>query len=190
MSELLNHYKKEIKILRKGLDQNDELIIEPYNKTIESLIKKFSEKNYTFGEAGFTINVLAQTIKAALGFQILSPLDGSKKEWGEKKENVYPNLRDSGVFKDEEGTAYYNKAIVWIDPVNEQKFTGTVNGVTSFQKIKEFPFMPKSFYIEVELTDYTDEYKDDPVVDFQGKKLVYVIKNKKDLEQVFEFYNK
>jgi len=196
MNELLKHYKNEVEILRKHVPEDDQLIIEPFNEKIEELVNIFYEQNYNFGEAGFSLQALTETIRAALSFQILSPLTGEDSEWGETLEEdgkkYTPNLRDSGVFKDEDGVEYFNKAIVWSDSANYQRFTGKVEEFTSQQKIKGFPMLPKTFYIDVELVDCEENtiYDDEQLIDVEGKKMVYRIKNKKDLDQVFEFYNK
>jgi hypothetical protein len=194
MNDLLNHYKKEIEVLRSQIPADDQLIIEPFNDKIEEILGIFYKQNYNFAEGSFTLNVLSETIKAALSYRILSPLTGEDSEWGDTLEmnntKYTPNIRDNGVFKNEDGVVYYNKAIVWIDNTLQQKFTGLVQGVTSQQKIKEFPLMPKTFYIEVELVDYNEKYKEEQIVEVEGEQKVYVIKNKKELEPVFEFYNK
>lgn len=194
MNDLLNHYKKEIEVLKSQIPADDQLIIEPFNDKIEEILSIFYKQDYNFAEGSFTLNVLSETIKAALSYRILSPLTGEDSEWGnpleEDNKKYIPNIRDNGVFKNEDGVTYYNKAIVWVDEILQQKFTGLVQGITSQQKIKEFPLLPKTFYVAVELVDYNENYAEEQIVDVEGKQKVYVIKNERELEPVFEFYNK
>ena len=63
---------------------------------------------------------------------------------------------------------------------------GTV--MTSRQYIKSFPFKPKTFYIDVIDTEWAD--KEETVEEEGGGWWTSIIKDEKQLEEVFEYYNK
>lgn len=117
--------------------------------------------------------------------QPISPLTGNDDEWvdvsdlGDDKGGiVYQNSRDGRVFKNADGTAWFLEAISWVESIEGERvgINGAARGKdgTVFQshwKIKEFPFEPKKFEIDV--------------ITFDGDRIV---SNDLDLEPVFEIY--
>lgn len=91
----------------------------------------------------------------------LSPI--TDDNWKYLGRSYAQNQRCPRVFK-ENGVAYYVSAIIWRQ--DDYWYTGTVEGISSSQNIT-FPFIPKSFYINV---------KNDKIVD------------KTQLEEVFKYY--
>jgi hypothetical protein len=85
-----------------------------------------------------------------------------------------------------------------------ETFSGTVAGITSRQFIKGFPFIPKTFYIDVTReylpADHTEEpfyefdYYDQKIYEATGvrewvkEKYRYKIKDPKQLEKVWKYY--
>lgn len=97
--------------------------------------------------------------------------------------------RLSSLFKYLDGTCIYGDAIVWVGEEEFDQFTGTVEGISSGQGV-HFPFMPRTFYIDVVRRPYdpnihssTHCHEDD-----DGNEYVYEVKNYKDLEEVFKYY--
>ena len=195
---LKEHFEKELEIMRKSVvEEGDELIIEPFVEQIREIINIFSKQGHSGGSAPFAIGALSKTIKAVLGFQILSPLTGEDSEWRDvsemnDNEPMWQNLRDSSVFKDADGNCSYNSAIVWKGEDTWDTFTGGINGYRSSNYIKEFPFMPRTYYVDVtrELYDENNpEHKTLDRVDTGHGEMIYKIKDPKQLEEVFNYYN-
>ena len=203
MNSLQEHFQRELDIMRKSADKDDPLIIEPYVDDIMKVLETFSNEGHSGATAPLASAVLSQTIKAALGYQILSPLTGEDEEWHDITElhgsQLWQNIRESGVFKDEKGNCSYATSIVWCAEEPWDRFTGTLNGYRSSNYIKEFPFMPKTFFVEVIREPYD---KDNPehqeldvvetgnVVNRTEGDFVYKIKDPAQLEEVFNYYNK
>ena len=126
---------------------------------------------------------------------------------------LYQNKRNSAVFKDETGV-WYLDAVIWCaDTPGDSgstwdNFSGTVEGIKSRQYIKEFPFTPKTFRINVTKEMLPSDWEEEPYFqekdfyytkDFEttglknwlkGEKYRYVIKDMKQLDEVFEYYQK
>lgn len=203
MNNLQEHFQRELDIMRKSVDEDDPLIIEPYVDDIMKLLETFSNEGHSGATAPLASAVIAQTIKAVLGFQVLSPLTGEDWEWNDISEihgsPLWQNKRDSGVFKDKDGNCSYATSIVWVANDSWDRFTGTLNGYRSSNYIKEFPFMPKTFFVEVIREPYDEnnpEHKDLDVVETgnivnrTSGDFVYKIKNPIQLEEVFNYYNR
>ena len=78
-------------------------------------------------------------------------LAGADDEWDELREDAHnlQNNRVPSVFKDpDDGRAFNVDGLVWVTP-NGVTFTGRVDGIRSGQRIKAFPFTPKTFYVDV-----------------------------------------
>lgn len=121
------------------------------------------------GHSGMSAPLVSKVFKRVANQRPLTPLKCTEDEWNEAmSDGVFQNIRCSAVFKEgKSGTPYYIEAIVWRQP-NGGCFTGTVEGVKSGQHI-EPPFMPKTFYIDV---------------DENGEKII----DRDQLEDVFEHY--
>lgn len=196
MNSLQKHFKRELDIMRASIKDGDELLIEPYVEDINNLLKTFGNEDHNGASAPFTASVLTRTLKAILGYQVLSPLTGIDEEWEDISKihgsPLWQNKRDASVFKQADGRCTYNHAIVWQGQEEYDTFTGGVNGYKSSNYIKEFPFMPKTFYIDVvrELYDPNNsEHNQLEQVETGHGLMVYKIKDEKQLEEVFNYYN-
>ena len=191
MSNLQKHWEKELQILQNN--NGDDLVIKDYIPLIEQIINIFSEQGHSGGSAPFYVNAIANTIKRALLFEPLSEIYGDDSEWVDVMgDDVFQNNRLSSVFKHGfDGKPYYLDAITWQGEDKWDTFHGTVEGVTSRQFIK-LPFTPKNFYINVrrELYDENNPVHQvsDDVVDCGSGTYVYFIKDKKELDKVWEIY--
>lgn len=130
-------------------------------------------------------------------------ITGNDDEWevldiGERK--IYQNKKCSGLFKENE-KCIYKHAIMWNLKEKNHKFNGMVyvdtknfEMIGSGHYVKSFPFVPKTFYIDVELIPITkekvEEKKLDYVKDDLGNLYIKVIKDPGQLDEVFKFYNK
>jgi len=105
----------------------------------------------------------------------------------------YQNLRCSALFKNGKNeNPYYIDAVVFQGEDEFDLFTGKVEDVNSLQYIKDFPFEPKTFYIDVykELYNKEKHGKNADIFTISNKDYVYRIKDRKQLEEVYKYYDK
>jgi hypothetical protein len=171
MSELTSHARRELELA--GLFDKDSDYNGNIGKAVMELIEVFAKQSHSGFSAAMTVDIFRRVAM----FQVLLPLTGKDEEWNEVGTDEYQNNRDSAVFKhSKDGKPYYLDAIVWRrqDGIS---YTGTVDGIQSWQYIKNFPFVPKTFYIDVVKTECLDGT------------FVMKIKNKEQLKQVAEYYD-
>lgn len=192
------HAKRELEILEKTIP---DAIITPFKKEILALCEAFGKSGQSGGSAPFTARAISQAVEKLMMFETLAPLTGEDDEWtdvsdineGETDIMKYQNNRDSRVFKQEDGRAYFIDAIVFDGDIGG-RFTG--NGVSmhndekigSVQYIKSFPFKPKTFYIDV--IDQRWKDKNETQFDSDGDWWTHTIKDENQLKEVFEYYDK
>ncbi len=215
MTNTQSHAQVELDILSKSVP--DALILE-FREEILALCDKFGKSGQSGGSAPYVAGALSSAVKKLCMFQTIAPLTGEDSEWGDiTQENggemFYQNKRNSAVFKDKNG-AWYLDAIVWCADTpgesgnNWDNFSGTVQGIKSRAYIKEFPFEPKTFRINVTREVLPDDWTEEPFYqdkdyyitsEFEetgvkrwipGEKYRYVIKDMKQLDEVFEYYKK
>ena len=177
MSKINTYYKRELDILIDNIKKdNDECIVENFIPEILSLCEKFRNSGQSGGSAPYVADTLCFIIKNLLLQKPISPIYNTSDEWMEVDGNgMYQNNRCYALFKDgKNGRPYYLDAIVWSGEEEYDTFTGKVEGYYSRQYVKEFPFVPKTFYIDV----YEDDLKNG-----------YKINNISDLKKVFEYYD-
>jgi hypothetical protein len=185
MSEMLNHFRKEVVILRNKYQ--DELVIDPVLPEIEALIKAFGETVQSGASAAFIEPVIAETIKKAFSFEPLSELTGNDNEWlliyeaDDLVDNIFQNKRNSAVFKEgREGKPYYSDALIWLNITTNETWVGNLalsNGrrLSSKAYIRDLSmFDGTSFYIKVQ--------------EDEGGSDTYVIKNPELLKEAEELY--
>lgn len=186
--------KEEFGLLKKewkdrGAQPDDMPIVLEFEKDILKLIDKFGKSGQSGGSAPFYFSAISNTIKKLCMHEALSPLTGEESEWGEKyslgTHSMQQNKRNSAVFKKEDGTCDYISAVVFQGEDKYDTFTGEVEGVHSCLKIKSFPFIPKTFYIDV--TRERNDTDPDRVSCGDGDYL-YRIKDRSQLEAVKELY--
>ena len=146
------------------------------------LLEVFDGEGHSGSSAPYAVNMFK---KLAL-FEPLTPINGSEDEWSDDNQNI----RESALFRDDNG-AYYLDAIVFRGQ-NGSCFTG--NGVSlkdgrtisSRQYIRQFPFIPKTFYVDVIETEWADE--EETIKKEGGGWWTSVVKDESQLEEVFEYY--
>lgn len=188
------HAKRELELLEKTTPN---AIIAPFKKEIIALAKAFAESGQSGGSAPFTASAISQAVKKLLLFETIAPLTGEDSEWTDVSEYsdgklMFQNNRDSRIFKYPNGKAYFIEAIVFDGDIGG-KFTGngsvTCNGkkIGSAQYIKEFPFTPKTFYVDVKDYRWTD--KTETTLDQDGDWWTHSIADEDQLKEVFEYYD-
>ncbi len=189
MTNTQSHAKKELDIL---LETTPNAVIRDFIPEILALCEKFGNSGQSGGSAPYVAGALSQAIKKLLLFEIIAPLTGEDEEWMEIGKNEYQNRRLSSVFK-KDNKAYYLDAIVWQGPESWDSFTGTVNGIKSRQYIKSFPFTSKIFIIDVLREDWNEEKHGNgewDKIECGPGPMAYKIKDKNQLKEVFEYYDK
>lgn len=195
MTNTQTHAKRELEILVKT---TPDAIIAPFAKEILALCEAFGKSGQSGGSAPYTASAISQAVKKLMMFETLAPITGEDDEWTDVStsnngEPMFQNNRDSRVFKDgKEGKAYFIEAIVFDGDIGG-RFTGnrsvTHNGknIGSTQYIKEFPFTPKTFYVDV--IDHRFKDKEEKQPDVNGDWWKHSIKDEKQVDEVFEYYN-
>lgn len=200
-SNYIKHAKKEL--LTAGyhsLENYKKIDLEEGpNKWIQENIIDLLSVLSTQGHSGGSIGYCLGAFKTLALFEPLTSIKGIENEWNDVSEyhngeTVYQNNRLSSVFKyGKDGIPYYLDAIVFKGQ-NGSCFTG--NGsvtmkdgskLNSRQNIK-FPFIPKTFYIDVIETEWAD--KEETVEKKGGGWWTSVVKDETQLEEVFKYYEK
>ena len=172
-------YKKAVYELEL-LDQLKERpLILDFKRPMLNLIDSFgNKKNASVTHA----KVLTDVIFKLLTQEPLLEVTGEDDEWFELK-GFYQSKRSNQLRKEKKDSdAYYQDAIFFINEKGDS-FRGVVNGVSSSQKVT-FPFIPKTFYVEIkrDLLDPNKEYKTE--LDH------YSIKDEGQLETIFNYYKR
>jgi hypothetical protein len=166
-SNTATHAEIELDILGKTVTDS---IVYPFKDEIIALCDKFGKSGQSGGSAPFTATALAQAIKKLCLQEPITEITGIDEEWVSVAEymdgkDIYQNKRESAIFRiGKDGRAYYLDAIVFKDQ-DGHTFTNSspdavfgnfllrtdyvVSTVGSAQYIKNFPFKPKTFYIDV-----------------------------------------
>lgn len=176
-SNLVKHAERELTI--SGFNDEDF-----FRGDVLELIKVFSEQGHSGMSAYPAINLFTKLAK----YECLSPITGSDAEFKNVSEifsddtnTTYQNIRCGKIFK--KGDIYtYLDGVVFRDINNEDNlFTGSgVEGLSSEQIIKSFPFEPKTFFVNV-YKDYTGESDDE---------YEWRLCNITETEAVFEYYQR
>jgi hypothetical protein len=194
MSNTRSFAERELEILVKSnIDPENRPIIEEFIPEILALCEKFGNSGQSGGSAPYTAKSLSKTIEKLCLQKPICPITGIDEEWVDVSsygdgEPMWQNSRCSGLFKDKHGEVKYVDAII---KRTQKKFTYSgsfwlnkkdyLNGnrdlkITSSQYVKEFPFIPKTFYIDV----IEEEVAPDNWEMF--------LKDKSQLDEVFEYY--
>jgi hypothetical protein len=182
-------------------------IIKEFVPEVMALVKKFADSGQSGGSAPFTSAVIVQVLQKLLAHEPLGEgIMGTDEEWSdcsiyedtEEGTGTFQNKRLSSVFKEgKEGKPYYLDAIVFTPEGKDYGFTGRVGvteeseeQITSSQFIKAFPFAPKTFKITVNEKEYR-KMKDGSLVEEEGGGWWESwIKDPKQLDEVWEYYDK
>lgn len=186
--------QKELSILSKlATDPENRPIIEPFIPEILALCDKFGNSGQSGGLAPFTASALSKAIKTLCLQEPICPIMDLPEEWFDvskisdltKGRTLFQNNRCSALFREDDQPVYYLDAISFI-PVGKSYGMHISRGVMlddgskigSRQRVKKFPFTPKTFYIDIiEIEVAKDDWE-------------YKIKNERQLKSVFKYYDR
>jgi len=196
----------ELDLLMKNSDGTP--IIGEFVPEVMALVKKFADSGQSGGSAPYTSAVIVKVLQKLLANEPLGEgIMGTDDEWSdcsiyvndEPGTGTFQNKRLSSVFKEgKEGTPYYLNAIVFTPKGKNYSFTsggvaiseGSKETISSSQFIKAFPFVPKTFKIDVYEKEYR-KLKDGSLVEESGGGWWESwLANPKQLDEVWEYYNK
>jgi hypothetical protein len=192
-----SYAKRELDILSKShTDPENRPLIEFFTPEIIALCAKFNRSGQSGGSAPYTATAISQALKKLLLFEPICPITGIDEEWNDitRINNDIPmfqNNRDSRIFKDgKDGKPYFIDAIIkktqtgdtwhgWFWTSKEAYLAKDESQHISPRGfIKSFPFVPKTFYIDV----IEEEVGPD---DWE-----MYIKDIKQLEKVYKYYDR
>ena len=196
----------ELDLLMKNADGTP--VIKEFVPEVMALVKKFADSGQSGGSAPFTSAVIVQVLQKLLAQEPLGEgIMGTDDEWSdcsvyedaEEGTGTFQNMRLSSVFKEgKDGKPYYLNAIVFTPEGKDYGFTsggvgmteGSEDTVSSSQFIKSFPFAPKTFKITVKEKEYR-KLKDGTLVEEEGGGWWESwIADPKQLDEVWEYYDK
>jgi hypothetical protein len=191
-SNTLNFAQRELDILVKSsTDPDNRPIIEDFIPEILALVDKFGNSGQSGGSAPYVASALSQTISKLCMQQPICPITGLDEEWMDVTEQsdgeiLFQNTRCYALFKTgKDKKPYFLDAIVWRDEEG-MTWTGSAfvpnpdggyHKIFSRQTIKNFPFEPQHFYVDV-ITKKVDDGTE------------WYVKNSNQLEEAFQYYEK
>lgn len=182
---MLSFAELELDILSKAnKDPENRPLVEEFIPEILALVDKFSKSGQSGGSAPYYASAIAETVKKLCLIKPISPITGIDEEWCEFTLGSFQNSRCYSLFKDENGFSYYLDAIQW---KTQKGYTYSGSAYLregekikakfrSRQYIKGFPFVPKTFVVDVVEEEIA---KDD---------WEFYIKDENQLNEVFEYY--
>jgi len=187
---LQNHAKIELQIA--GFFDKDSDYGGMIGKSVMELIDVFCKQGHSGTSAPFVANIFNKLAK----YEPLQPITGKDEEWSDitklnDGESMYQNKRCSALFKDGiDKTPYYIDAIVkrdeqgicwtgkaWLSE-EDYRLGDRSKMIGSKAYIKNFPFTPKTFYINVRDVEVAKDDWESFVID------------SKQLDEVWEYYDK
>lgn len=178
---LIEHCKDEFEYLEKHIP--DHIVLE-FKDEMLNLINKFADSGQSGGSAPYYIYHICDTLKKLLSYEPITPIFNFPDDYNlitytdTGDDEIYQHKRLSSVFKrGVNGTPYYLDAIKFNVIDDEYVFHGTVEGITSHQYIKHFPFVPKTFDVDVRVE------KKQPFTEER------FINDPEQLREVFEYYD-
>jgi hypothetical protein len=165
-SDSIKHAKEELK--RAGFFDADSDYGGMLGDAVLELIEVFTKQ----GHSGMSAPMVVSLFKELALYHNITPLTGEESEWVHIEPGLKQNKRNFAVFEDKNG-AYFLDAIIFVDP-DKNRFNGkakTKDGriVPSYQYFK-FPFLPKTFYVDVDKNN--------------------IIVDEKQLDEVFKVYKR
>ena len=188
------------RLLKKAEEKGETPLVKEFVPEIMALVQKFADSGQSGGSAPFTAGTITEVLKKLLAQEPLGGVENDDDEWGEPVHgDTFQNHRLSSVFKEsKDSQPYYINAIVFIPEGKEYGYTsgsvmmteGSEETVSSSQYIKSFPFEPKTFKITVNEKEYR-KLKDGSLIEEEGGGWWESwIKDPKQLDEVWEYYDK
>lgn len=183
---LVDHAKVELEIAGL-LSEEGDFYGGMTGKAVLELMEVFAKQ----GHSGMSASIVADLFQKLANHKPLGPITGKDEEWillGYSNELKYQNKREYGLFKYSDGKVTYVSALIkrcpdgvtWSGPLylTREDAINDTNMIRSSLEIKEFPFTPKTFYIDV-LEEEIE--KDDWIM---------WCKDPSQLDEVWEYYKK
>lgn len=195
------------RLLSRAEAKGETPIVKEFVPEIQALVKKFADSGQSGGSAPFTTSVIVKVIEKLLKQEPLGGVENTDDEWNSLSDigddESYQNNRLSSVFKQgKDGRPYYLDAIVFRNPEKNYTFTsgsvdlpgnaddGEGGKIGSSQYIKEFPFEPKTFVIDVDEKEFR-KLKDGTLVEESGGGWwESKVKYPSQLEEVWMYYDR
>ena len=166
--DLIEFAKSELDRIKK----DDDGLQEMANSAILEIVEKFTEQGHSFFSFHYVLSILDRILR----FKPITPLTGEDDEWVEVWSGVYQNKRCSSVFKDEDGVAHDNDAVIVSD-------NGGITWFHSkrFRKNITFPYTPPIHPEKVYI-----EYTEDVPPGFTGDKYDIITDDPDRIKALYE----
>lgn len=196
-SNVLKKAQLEFQILKNTVNQP---IIAPFEKEILALVDKFGKSGQSGCSTHYTAIAISQAVKDLCLQNVICPITDAGGEWTRHEQGFYQNNRLTSVFKkNKNGRPYYLNAIVFKGAEEWDSFRGSVYiDENDFELIRSsqfinLPFKPKTFYLDVLRIDISKDKAEEMSLNYvEGDDgcYYYVLKDKNQLKEVFEYYVK
>jgi hypothetical protein len=153
---LTQHAQLELELA--GFFNDDGMYGDLIGKAVMELIEVFANQ----GHSGMSAGIVSSLFNKLANYEPLQEITGKDGEWAEvfndsDGQPVYQNKRCSAMFKHSDGRVTYNDAIIkrclngttWNGPLYLTREDAIKNVNQIKVEVKEFPFTPKTFYIDV-----------------------------------------
>jgi len=137
-TEYIKWVKRELEFMLDGDEMNKAM----YDHLLH-MCKEFEKE----GHSGFSANYAANCLDKLFRWLPLRPLTGEDDEWQEIGNGEWQNKRCSRVFKGKDGRAYDIDGRIFREP------DGTCYTSKDSWVYIDFPYYPKSKYVDVEASD-------------------------------------
>lgn len=183
------HAKAEMEALAKHTPDH---VLKGMEEEIVALADAFGRSGQSGGSYGYVAEALSIIVKTTCMQEPVTPLTGEDDEWGDISEMagepMLQNKRCTSLFKKGDIVTCV-EAVVFV--ADNHAFSGNVEGISSVQAVKSFPFVPKTFHIPVITEEVKIILADDK--NFyerkDGTRYRHKIKDWDDLVPVFQYYD-
>lgn len=192
-SNLVKYAKMELEAIG-AFSKDDDFYGGMTGNAVLELIELFSKQ----GHSGMSASLVRNLFNKLADYKPLKPITCEDSEWGDAidENNTYQNKRCSSIFKKgKNGKPYYLDAIVFRGE-NGSCFTGSSVKLKNGSKLKSrqfinLPFIPKTFYVDVNETEYYKNKKTGKLVKkVGGGWWESTVKDESQLKEIFEYYQK
>lgn len=139
------HAERELRLA--GWFDTDGFYSDMLGHAVLRMVREFADEGHSGMSAGLAVSLF----KEVASYKPLTPLTGEDHEWGPPSEFVSSgarqNKRCSHVFKDADGRAYDIGGRVFREP------SGTCYTSQDSRVYVEFPYTPKTEYVDVPVSD-------------------------------------
>jgi hypothetical protein len=190
------------RLVNNAESQGGTPLIKEFIPEVMALVNKFADSGQSGGSAPFVSGVIVNVLKKLLSQEPLGGIENTEDEWDDLTRygdtDSYQNKRLSSVFKDDkDGRPYYLYAITFRPLGKDYAFTGSASmsegsegKIGSSHYIKEFPFEPKTFTIDVHEKEYKKLEDGTLVEESGGGWWESWIADPNQLDEVWKYYDR